>query len=90
MNNLTVSSSNHTNRSANFLTLNGSTLHSTSSSNTSSIMSSSNHSHQFLNNMNSHLDQYVFLFTSDFERIAWLNEINSAIYACMYPFINSR
>lgn len=26
--------------------------------------------------------QYVFLFTSDFERNAWLEEMNSAIFAC--------
>lgn len=28
----------------------------------------------------------TFLFTSDFERIAWLEEINGAIYACRFKF----
>ena len=28
----------------------------------------------------------TFLFTSDFERIAWLEEINGAIYACRFTF----
>jgi hypothetical protein len=27
-------------------------------------------------------NQYIILFTSDYERIAWLEEINGAIYAC--------
>jgi hypothetical protein len=27
---------------------------------------------------------FVFLFTSDFERNAWLEEINGAIYACKF------
>ena len=27
-------------------------------------------------------NKFVFLFTSDFERNAWLEEINGAIYAC--------
>jgi hypothetical protein len=29
---------------------------------------------------------FVFLFTSDFERNSWLEEINAAIYACKYKF----
>lgn len=33
-------------------------------------------------NTNSHSEIHVFLFTSDFERNAWVEEINSAIYAC--------
>lgn len=76
MNNLTVSHSNHTSRNNNFLTLNGTTYNSNTNTNHSTIQS------QFISN--SHLEQYIFLFTSDFERIAWLNEINSAIYACLY------
>ena len=35
---------------------------------------------------NSHSEHYVFLFTSDFERNAWVEEINSAIYACKLKF----
>ena len=31
--------------------------------------------------------KFVFLFTSDFERIAWLEEINGAIYACKSYFL---
>ena len=33
-------------------------------------------------------NSHVFLFTSDFERNAWLEEINGAIYACKIFFIS--
>ena len=78
MNNLTVSTTSNssylTPRQAHFLTLH---------SNSSNIQIAS--SSQF--NSNSNVEQYVFLFTSDFERIAWLDEINGAIYACKPNFL---
>ena len=51
---------------------------STSQISYSSISSSNNNN----NTSHSSNSQYVFLFTSDFERTAWLEEMNSAIFAC--------
>ena len=34
--------------------------------------------------ISSKYEKFQFLFTSDFERTSWLEEINGAIYACMY------
>ena len=32
--------------------------------------------------LSSKVETFQFLFTSDFERSSWLEEINGAIYAC--------
>ena len=66
---------------------------SNSSNNNNSISSDNSYSHANggVNNNNSSSSsnssavssaKFVFLFTSDFERNAWLEEINGAIYAC--------
>jgi hypothetical protein len=55
---------------------------SSSSSSGVSSSSSSSSSSSTATAVANNIEQYVFLFTSDFERIAWLEEINAAIYAC--------
>jgi hypothetical protein len=49
-------------------------------------LNSNNHLSSFSNSSSSanvaSANKFVFLFTSDFERNAWLEEINGAIYAC--------
>ena len=44
------------------------------------IYNNNNNNISYVNNNSS--NQYIILFTSDYERIAWLEEINGAIYAC--------
>jgi hypothetical protein len=58
----------------------------TQSSHLSNSLSSSSSS---LTNSSS-IEQYVFLFTSDFERNAWVEEINTAIYAFKFRKAGSR
>ena len=79
-----ISGQNHSNKHTNNNLNNNPNNLSTSQISYSSISSSSNNNSNNNNNTSSNgsNSQYVFLFTSDFERTAWLEEMNSAIFAC--------
>ena len=40
--------------------------------------------------LSSKYDKVQFLFTSDFERSSWLEEINGAIYACKFILFDRK
>jgi len=78
-------SSNHSNNhnfnsisENNYFYANGAPLNTSNNNQSSSFSNSNNNSNA--NGLSS--NKFVFLFTSDFERNAWLEEINGAIYAC--------
>lgn len=60
----------------NYLHNSGLSYNYSSNNNNASFISNNNNSNNSVSS-----NKFVFLFTSDFERIAWLEEINGAIYA---------
>lgn len=76
--NLTASST--ANLHGSFANLTGNNLMNTSTSSISSVNFRSPSS----SSSSAKIESYQFLFTSDFERNSWLEEINGAIYACKF------